>query len=78
MDQPQVKGLDEEQPEDEPEEPPDELEANMDIFFFTFCPLHFGQSGGVSTVMDTSASKASPQSLHSYSYMGMLNSFSLY
>jgi hypothetical protein len=46
---------------------PDFPDAGRDIFFFTFLPLHFGQSGEDGEERGTSFSNSSPQSLHWYS-----------
>ncbi len=43
---------------------PDFPEAGREIFFFTFLPLHFGQSGAVGEESGMSLSNSSPQSLH--------------
>jgi len=42
-------------------------DAGREIFFLTFLPLHFGQSGGFWEEIGMSLSNSSPQSLHSYS-----------
>jgi hypothetical protein len=56
--------------------PPDSLEANVEIFFFTWLLPQVGQftSTGL-RVVKTSFSKGSPQSVHWYSKMGMRDSY---
>jgi hypothetical protein len=49
------------------ESQPDLPDAGRDIFFLTFFPPHFGQSGASFADMGTSRSKHSPHAVHSYS-----------